>query len=72
MVEPGKYPKGTKLKDDLDSLQKDVIIGADYQGLIEIVSLGNGVCIMCFCGTVCLQLVFRRLFLALGNVCPKL
>ena len=47
MVEPGKHPKITKLKDDLDSLQKAVSIGADYQGLIEIVSLGNGVCIMC-------------------------
>ena len=47
MVEPGKHPKVTKLKDDLDSLQKAVSIGADYQGLIEIVGLGNGVCIMC-------------------------
>jgi hypothetical protein len=47
MVEPGKYPKVTKLKDDLDSLQKAVSIGADYQGLIEFVSLGNGDCIMC-------------------------
>jgi len=35
MVEPGKHPKVTKLKDDLDSLQKAVSIGADYQGLIE-------------------------------------
>ena len=42
MVEPGKHPKVTKLKDDLDSLQKAVSIGADYQGLIEFVSLGNG------------------------------
>ena len=47
MVEPGKHPKATKLKDDLDSLQKAVSIGADYQGLIEFVSLGNGDCIMC-------------------------
>lgn len=47
MVEPGKHPKVTTLKDDLDSLQKAVSIGADYQGLIEIVSLGNGDCIMC-------------------------
>jgi len=47
MVEPGKHPKVTKLKDDLDSLQKAVSIGADYQGLIEFVSLGNGDCIMC-------------------------
>ena len=42
MVEPRKHPKVTTLKDDLDSLQKAVSIGADYQGLIEFVSLGNG------------------------------
>ena len=47
MVEPGKHPKVTTLKDDLDSLQKAVSIGADYQGLVEFVSLGNGDCIMC-------------------------
>lgn len=47
MVEPGKHPRVTTLKDDLDSLQKAVSIGADYQGLIEFVSLGNGDCIMC-------------------------
>ena len=47
MVEPGKHPKVTILKDDLVSLQKAVSIGADYQGLIEFVSLGNGDCIMC-------------------------
>lgn len=47
MVEPGQHPKVTNLKDDLDSLQKAVSIGADYQGLIEFVSLGNGDCIMC-------------------------
>lgn len=47
MVEPGQHPKVTTLEDDLDSLQKAVSIGADYQGLIEIVSLGNGDCIMC-------------------------
>ena len=47
MVEPGKYPRVTKLNDDLDSLQKAVSIGADYQGLIEFVSLENGDCIMC-------------------------
>ena len=28
MVEPGKHPKVTTLKDDLDSLQKAVSIGA--------------------------------------------
>ena len=47
MVEPGKHPRVTTLKDDLDSLQKAVSIGADYQGLIEFVSLRNGDCIMC-------------------------
>lgn len=31
----------------MDSLQKAVSIGADYQGLIKLVSLGNGDCIMC-------------------------
>ena len=39
MVEPGQHPKVTTIKDDLDSLQKAVSIGADYQGLIEFVSL---------------------------------
>lgn len=47
IVEPGQHPKVTIIKDDLDSLQKAVSIGADYQGLIEFVSLGNGDCIMC-------------------------
>lgn len=47
MVEPGQHPKVTTLMDDLDSLQKAVSIGADHQGLIEFVSLGNGDCIMC-------------------------
>ncbi len=47
MVEPGKHPKVTTLKDNLDSLQKAVSIGADYQGLIEIISLGNGDCLLC-------------------------
>jgi hypothetical protein len=47
MVEPRKHPKVTTLQNDLDSLQKAVSIGADYQGLIEIVPLGNGDCILC-------------------------
>ena len=47
MVEPGKHPRVTVLQDDLDSLQKAVSIGADYQGLIEIISIGNGDCILC-------------------------
>ena len=40
MVEPGKHPRVVMLKDDLDSLQKAVSIGAAYQGLIEFISLG--------------------------------
>ena len=47
MVEPGKHPKVTKIKDDLDSLQKAVSIGADYQGLIEIISIGKNDCLLC-------------------------
>ena len=47
MVEPGKHPKVTTLQNDLGSLQKAVSIGVDYQGLIEIVPLGNGDCILC-------------------------
>ena len=44
MIEPGKHPVVTVLNDDLDSLQKAVSIGADYQGLILDVSynLENG------------------------------
>lgn len=47
MVEPGMHPKATTLEDDLDALQKAVSVGADYQGLIEIISLGNGDCLLC-------------------------
>lgn len=47
MVETGKHPKVTIVEDNLDSLQKAVSIGADYQGRIEFVSLRIGDCIMC-------------------------
>lgn len=47
MVEPLKEPKTVTLKTDLDSLQKAVSIGADYQGLIEIITIDDGVCILC-------------------------
>ena len=47
MVEPGKHPRVTTLANNLDSLQKAVSIGADYQGLIEIISIGNGDCLLC-------------------------
>ena len=47
MVEPMKKPKIVTLKNDLDSLQKAVSIGSDYQGLIEIISLGDSTCVLC-------------------------
>ena len=47
MVEPGKEPKIVKLDNTLDGLQKAVSIGASYQGLIEILPLGDDVCILC-------------------------
>ena len=47
MIEPGKHPVVTVLNNDLDSLQKAVSIGADYQGLIEIIGIGGGDCILC-------------------------
>lgn len=47
MVAPGEMPCKVTLKTDLESLQKAVSIGADYQGLIEIISLGDGCCLLC-------------------------
>ena len=47
MIEPMEKPKVVTLKNDLDSLQKAVSIGSDYQGLIEIISLGDGTCVLC-------------------------
>ena len=47
MVAPGEHPREIVLKNDLDALQKAVSIGCDYQGLIEVVSLEKGVCIIC-------------------------
>ena len=47
MIEPGKHPVVTVLSGDLDSLQKAVSIGADYQRRIEIIGIGNGDCILC-------------------------
>lgn len=41
MVEPGKNPVVTTIKNDLDSLQKAVSIGADHQGLIEIIGIDD-------------------------------
>ena len=47
MVAPGEHPKEVVLKNDLYSLQRAVSIGCDYQGLIEVVALGKGLCIIC-------------------------
>ena len=47
MVEPAKNPIMTTIKNDLDSLQKAVSIGAEHQGLIEIIGIDDNVCILC-------------------------
>lgn len=47
MVEPGKHPMVTTLDNNLDALQKAVSIGTDYQGLIEIISIGDSDCLLC-------------------------
>lgn len=47
IVEPGKHPRVTIIKNDLDSLQKAVSIGCERQGLIEIVGIEDRVCILC-------------------------
>ena len=47
MVEPHKVPCMTEIDNDLDSLQKAVSIGADEQGLIELVYLEDNVSILC-------------------------
>lgn len=47
MVEPHKHPVVTTLENNLDALQKAVSIGAETQGLIEIVPIVDGVCILC-------------------------
>ena len=46
-VAPGEHPQVVMLENDLDALQKAVSIGCDHQGLIEVVGLDNGVCIIC-------------------------
>ena len=45
-VEPMKAPTIATLSNDLDSLQKAVSIGADYQGLIELVYLEDNVSVL--------------------------
>ena len=47
MVEPGKAPVITPLKNDLRSLQEAVSLGADSVGLIEIISIDENICILC-------------------------
>ena len=47
MVEPNEHPRVIQLHTDLDSLQKAVSIGADYQGLIELVNLDDHAVILC-------------------------
>lgn len=46
-VVPGEHPREVVLENNLDALQKAVSIGCDYQGLIEVVNLEKGVCIIC-------------------------
>ena len=47
MVEPNEHPKAVQLHTDLDSLQKAVSIGADYQGLIELINLDVNAMLLC-------------------------
>lgn len=47
MVEPMKEPCMVTLDNNLTALQTAVSIGADYRGLIEIISLSDEVCILC-------------------------
>ena len=46
-VAPGEHPMETTLVNGLDELQKAVSIGATYQGLIGIIEIEDGVCILC-------------------------
>ena len=46
-VEPKKLPEVCELENELDALQKAVSIGADYQGLIEILYINERICILC-------------------------
>ena len=47
MVEPGKTPKVTTIKNELESLQDAVSIGAGERGLIEIITISEDACILC-------------------------
>lgn len=45
-VEPHKVPEVVSLENELSALQRAVSIGADYTGLIEVVSLDADTCII--------------------------
>ena len=47
MVEPGKAPEVTTIKNELESLQDAVSIGAGERGLIEIITISEDACILC-------------------------
>ena len=47
MVAPGEHPREVVLENNLDALQRAVSIGCNYQGLIEVISLEKGACIIC-------------------------
>lgn len=47
MVEPGKAPAVTTIKNELHSLQEAVSIGAECVGYIEIIGIDDNVCILC-------------------------
>ena len=46
-VEPKKEPEVCLLKNELKMLQEAVSIGADEIGLIEIITIDAGVCLLC-------------------------
>lgn len=45
-MEPKKAPEICLLKNELEFLQEAVSIGTDYTGLIEIINLDRGVCLL--------------------------
>ncbi len=46
MIAPGKRPTLTTLKNELRALQEAVSIGADEVGLIEIIGIDDGTCLL--------------------------
>ena len=46
-VEPMEVPRMIRLNNDLDSLQKAVSEGCEYQGLIEIIPIAEDAVILC-------------------------